>query len=146
MARSLLIFLEGIHKIKCKHGDEDKKCETCWIKYKYCDCFLENINFKDDLIERKRFSCNKNYQHKLDEKLKEQFFNTCKYFNYANNKFFMLLQKGIYPYDYMDDWEKVSETLLPEKEDFYSHLSMEDITVADYVHEKRVCKDFEKKS
>ena len=27
----------------------------------------------------------------------------------------------------MDDWEKFNETSLPEKEDFYSHLNMEDI-------------------
>ena len=33
---------------------------------------------------------------------------------------------------------------LPEKEDFYSHLSMEDITDSDYKHGKRVCKDVEK--
>ena len=45
----------------------------------------------------------------------------------------------------MDDWEKFNETSLPEKEDFYSHLNMEDITDADYTHAKRVCKDFEKK-
>ena len=34
-------FSEGIHGIKCKFGHNDKKCETCGIKYKYCDCFLE---------------------------------------------------------------------------------------------------------
>ena len=43
----------------------------------------------------------------------------------------------------MDDWEKFNETSLPEKEDFYSHLNMEDITDADYVHAKKVSKDFE---
>ena len=32
--------------------------------------------------------------------------------------------------------------MLPGKEDFYSHLNMEDITDTDYVHAKRVCKDF----
>ena len=32
---------------------------------------------------------------------------------------------------------------LPEKEDFYSHLNVEDITDADYVQGKKVCKDFE---
>ena len=32
--------------------------------------------------------------------------------------------------------------LLPEKEDFYSNLNMEDITAADYAHGKRFCKDF----
>ena len=31
----------------------------------------------------------------------------------------------------MDDWEKLNETSLPEKEYFYSHLNMEDITDAD---------------
>ena len=36
-----------------------------------------------------------------------------------------MLQKGIYPYEYMDDWEKFDETSLLEKEDFYSHLNME---------------------
>ena len=37
---------EGIHKIKCKYGRHDKKCETCGIKCKYCDCFLEYMNLK----------------------------------------------------------------------------------------------------
>ena len=32
---------------------------------------------------------------------------------------------------------------LPEKENFYSHLNVEDITDADYTHAKRVCEDFE---
>ena len=42
----------------------------------------------------------------------------------------------------MDDWEKLNEKTLPEKEDFYCHLKMEDITDSDYAHAKRVCKDF----
>ena len=45
----------------------------------------------------------------------------------------------------MDDSEKFNETSLPEKEDFYSHLNMEDITNADYAHAKKVWKDFETK-
>ena len=50
---------EGIHRIKCKFGPEEKKCETCGIKYKYYDCFLEYTNFKDDLIGCKCLVCNK---------------------------------------------------------------------------------------
>ena len=46
----------------------------------------------------------------------------------------------------MDDWEKFSQISLPEKEDFYSHLNMEDITDADQTHRKRFCKDFEIKN
>ena len=59
------------------------------------------------------------------------------------NKFILLLRKGVYPYEYMDDWKKLNETSLREKEDFYSHVNMEDITDADYTHAKRVFKDFE---
>ena len=43
----------------------------------------------------------------------------------------------------MDSWEKFNETTLPEKEEFYSNLNMEDIIDTDYLHAKRVCKDFE---
>ena len=77
MASSLLNFVntysEGIHRIKCKFGDDDKKCETCGIRYKYCNCFLEYKTLKDDLIEYKCLYCNKNYQHKFDEKLNKRF-------------------------------------------------------------------------
>ena len=54
-----------------------------------------------------------------------------------------MLPKGVHSYEYMDDWEKFNETSLPEKNFFYSHLNMEDITNADYTHGKTVCKDFE---
>ena len=43
----------------------------------------------------------------------------------------------------MDEWEKFNETSLPEKEKCYNNLNMEDITNADYIHAKRVCKGFE---
>ena len=51
--------------------------------------------------------------------------------------------KGVYPYEFVDDWEKFDRTSLPGKEDFNSHLNMDDITDTDYVHAKRVRKDFE---
>ena len=46
----------------------------------------------------------------------------------------------------MDDWEKFNEASLPEKQDFYGHLNMEDTTDAEQAHRKRVCKDFEIKN
>ena len=88
---------EGIHKIKCKYGINDTKCETCGMKYKYCDCFIEYTEFKDDLIEHKCLCRNKNYQRKFDRKLKEQIFNTFEFSNHNNNKFILLLRKGVYP-------------------------------------------------
>ena len=59
---------EGIHRIKCKYEHDVENCESCRIKYKYCDCFLEYSIFKDDLIEYKCLCCNKNYQKIFDEK------------------------------------------------------------------------------
>ena len=53
------------------------------------------------------------------------------------------MQKCGYPYKYLDDWEKLNETSLPEKEDFYCHLNMEDITDVDFTHAKRIFKDLE---
>ena len=38
----------------------------------------------------------------------------------------------------MDDWEKFSETSLPEKEDTVQYLNMKDIADEDYEHAKRV--------
>ena len=87
---------ERIHRIKFKYGHDDKKCETCEITYKYCDCFLEYLNFKDGLIEYKCLFCKKNCQHKCDEKLKERIFNTCKFSNHDRNKFILLLRKVVY--------------------------------------------------
>ena len=46
----------------------------------------------------------------------------------------------------MDDMEKFNETSSPKKEEFYSNLNKKDITNADYMHAKRVCKDAEIKN
>ena len=41
----------------------------------------------------------------------------------------------------MDDWKRFNKNSVPEKEDFYSHLNMEDVPDEDYMHVKRICKD-----
>ena len=46
----------------------------------------------------------------------------------------------------MDYLEKVNEEKLPEKEEFYRNLNIEDIIHAGYIHAKRVCKDFDIKN
>ena len=61
--------------------------------------FWNIYNFKDDLIEYKCLCWRKNYQHKFNEKLKERFFNACKFSNNDNNKFISLLRKSVYPYE-----------------------------------------------
>ena len=95
------------------------------------------------MIKYKCLSCNKDYSNKLDEKLKKRFKNTFKISDNDIDKFILLLRKDVYPYEYTNEWEKLNETALPEKEEFYSNLNLEDITEADYMHGKRVCKNFE---
>ena len=51
LSNLIINFSERIHKIKCKFGHNDQKCETCGVKYKYCDCFLDYTNFKYNLID-----------------------------------------------------------------------------------------------
>ena len=90
-------------------------------KCKDCDSFLEYESVKDNLIKYKCLSCNKDYPNKLDEKLKKRFKSTFKFSDNDINKSIFLLRKCIYPYEYMDDWEKFNETTLTEQEKFYSN-------------------------
>ena len=69
-------------------------------------------------------SCTKSYSNKIDEEFRKRL-------------------KNALINEYMDEWNKCNKISLPEKENFYSNLNMEDITNADYVHAKRICKDFE---
>ena len=50
----------------------------------------------------------------------------------------LLTRKGVYPYDYVSSIDKLSETQLPPKDEFYSKLNDEDISDEDYEHAKKV--------
>ena len=54
----------------------------------------------------------------------------------------LLLRKGVYPYEYMDDWDRFNEEKLPNKSDFYSSLNMEDISEIDDRHALKVFNKF----
>ena len=73
------------------------------LNTKIVSVFLNTQAFKDIFIKYKCSCCNKNYQKKFDENVKRQVFNTYKIFNHDINKFILLLQKGVYPYEYMGD-------------------------------------------
>ena len=120
--------------------------KTWGIKYKDFKWFLEYTKVKDDLIEYKCLCCNRNYQQLRDENLKKKFANAGKCSSPDISSFILMLDKGVYPYEYKDDWEKINDTSLLEKEEFYSHLNMKGITDADYTQAKMVGENFEIKN
>ena len=62
--------------------------------------------------------------------------------DYNESQYKLLIQKGIYPYEYMDDWNRFKETALPPKEAFYSKLNMSGVSDQDYKHARIVCREF----
>ena len=62
---------------------------------------------------------------------------------YPNDEQFrLLLRKGVFPYEYMDSAERMTETCLPPQDTFYSHLTDEGISESDYSHAQKVWKAF----
>ena len=76
-----------------------------------------------------------------DWKLNVGFNNTSSYVQ-TDADLDLLTEKGVYPYDYMDCWDKFNETRLPPKEAFYNKLTGTHISDEDYERAKRVCNHF----
>ena len=79
---------------------------------------------KDEQLIFRYVRYKKNYEKHFNKELIQRFENIYEFCNGDLNKFISLLRKGVYPYEYMDSWEIFNETLLPDKEDFYSNLNM----------------------
>ena len=121
---------EGLHNDRCID------CKSC-VNY---------MIIKDQQLIFRCFECKKNYNKDFDKELINRFLSTYEFCNGDIDKFILLLRKGVYPYKYMDNWEIFNETLLPNKETFYSNLNMENITDTDYMHANKVFKEFKLKN
>ena len=58
--------------------------------------------------------------------------------DYSEDKYALLVRKGVYPYEYMTSWDKFMETQLPFKEAFHSSLNMSEISDEDYEHAQKI--------
>ena len=117
---------EGLHNNRCVD------CKSC----------LDYMKIKDEKLILRFFSCKKNYEKDFNKELIKRFANTYNFCDNDLNKFILLLRKGVYPYEYMDNWE----TSLPDKESFYSGLNKENIDDIDYRHGNNVFKKFKLKN
>ena len=52
------------------------------------------------------------------------------------------MRNGVYPYEYMDTWDRFTDPKLPPKEAFYSKLSNVHISDDDYTHAQKVWATF----
>ena len=111
-----------------------------------CKPFLDYMITQDDKLIFRCFECKKCYQKNFIKDLINRFSNTYEFCNKDINRFTLLLRKGIYPYEYIDSWERFDETSFLDKVASYSSLNMEGITSVDYRHAKRVYKEFKLKN
>ena len=111
-----------------------------------CESCLDFFKTQNEKLFLKCFNCKTYYEKDFTKELIKKFANTYSLCNNNLNKFVLLLRKGVYLYEYMDNWERFNETSLPNKESFYSNLNMENIDDIDYRHGNNVFKRFKLKN
>ena len=75
---------------------------------------------------------------------KESFKNLTEF--YEGDELKLLLRKGVFPYDWFDNFGKLSADNLPPKESFHSMLNDSGISEEDYIHAKKVWETFNMKT
>ena len=112
--------------IELDDDDDDKKKNKIEIRY------IDSFKFMASSID----SLSKNL-------LREQFREMNKVFEGNTD---LLIRKGVYPYDYMDNFDELNETELPPVNKFYSRLYDSNVDVKDYKHAQKVWNHFDIKN
>ena len=84
----------------------------------------------------------KNEKKDFDKDLIKRFANTYEFCDGDVNKSNLFLRKGVYPDEYIDDLEKINETSLPNRKEFYRSINVEDTTDVDLKNAGRVFRYF----
>ena len=105
-------------------------------KCRDCKSELDYMSVEDNQLIFQCLECKKNYKKDFTKELIKRFTNTYEFCNGGINKSILLLRKGVYPYEYMDSWERFNET--PDKKAFYSELNLEDVIDKDYAQTQKL--------
>ena len=109
---------------------------------KYID---KNGEEKDKLIELRFIDSFKFMSSSLDFLTKNLVSSSKKLFgfeDYSDLQYDLLTRKGVYPYEYINSWNRFEETQLPPINVFYSNLNMSLISEDDYQHAQKVWEEF----
>ena len=141
------LFIKKLHgdngeKINCIPNNEEKYIS--FSREVIVDKFQKDG--KEILVKRElRFIDSFKFMaSSLDALSKNLHKDQCKNLNraYSGKQLDLLLRKGVYPYEYIDSIDRLSETELPPKSAFYSKLNDSDISDEDYEHAQAVWKEF----
>ena len=62
--------------------------------------------------------------------------------DYSELQYDLLTRKGVYPYEYVNSWDRINETQLPPIDAFFCNLNMSSVSEEDYQHAQRVWEEF----
>ena len=141
-------IMQQIGKIAKKHAYKNKRGEECHMNIncipnnmeKYLAfmlgnhlVFLDSLQFMNSSLDN------------LIKNLPDEAFKYTKQ-EFEKEQFNLMKQKGIYPYDHMDSFDRFNETKLPVQQDFYSILNNEHISDEQYKHAQNVWNTFNLKT
>ena len=141
-------IMQQIGKIAKKHAYKNNRGEECHMNIncipnnmeKYLAfmlgnhlVFLDSLQFMNSSLDN------------LIKNLPDEAFKYTKQ-EFKKEQFNLMKQKGIYPYDHMDSFDRFNETKLPVQQDFYSILNNEHISDEQYKHAQNVWDTFNLKT
>ena len=141
-------IMQQIGKIAKKHTYKNKRGEECHMNI---NCIPNNMEkymafmLGNHLVFLDSFQFMSSSLDNLIKNLPDEAFKYTKQ-EFKKEQFNLMKQKGIYPYDHMDSFDRFNETKLPVQQDFYSILNNEHISDEQYKHAQNVWDTFNLKT
>ena len=141
-------IMQQIGEIAKKHAYKNKRGEECHMNI---NCIPNNMEkymtfmLGNHLVFLDSFQFMSSSLDNLVKNLPDEAFKYTKH-EFKKEQFNLMKQKGIYPYDHMDCFDRFNESQLPKKQDFYSILNNEHISDEQYKHAQNVWDTFNLKT